>query len=109
MDKHKALIEKVMLVISNAERAAIGVGPLLSVDQMLLNDADYIRPQATAALNAVYEALKEPSEEMVENICAAHTRSRWPEDFGKQAQALRRESAILGWVSALSSSPLGEE
>lgn len=125
MDKHKALIERLSRMLEptlfgpDAEalldkwagkeydkeaawRTEIRHGMNLGLKR------DMTRGFAKTILNAVYEALKEPSEEMVEEICAAHTRARWPEDFDKTAQALRRDDAILGWVAALSSSPLGK-
>lgn len=94
MDKqsHVALVLKVAQAISDRQYPT----------QMDLKDA-------RAAIAAVHEALREPSDEMVEAICAAHTRCRWPEDFDKHAQALRRDDAIIGWIDALAASPIVQE
>lgn len=113
MDNHKALIEAVMVAISNAERAAIGVGPLISVSQMLLNDADFIRPQAIAALNAVYEALKEPTPEMIItgddaiDECVDFYDNAFGSGYTVEGRASRSTWQAMLSASALSS-PLGE-
>lgn len=47
----------------------------------------------------------EPTPEMVEAICAEHTASRWPQDFGDSARAIRRKSAVAGYRAMLSAVP----
>lgn len=73
MDKHKALIEKVAQAICENSGGTWRKGeyPIASGKNFEVEHHDldkfnnHWRYAATAALNAAYEALKEPSEEMV--------------------------------------------
>lgn len=60
----KEVTTAVILAITNAERKGINLEPLDRLDQMLLNDEEYIRPLAEAALSTILAALQEPTEEM---------------------------------------------
>lgn len=63
----KELTNAVILAITNAEREGINLPPLDHMDEMLLNDADYIRPQAQAAISTILAALQEPTRAMYES------------------------------------------
>lgn len=43
-----------------------------------------------------------PTPEMVEVICQSHTKCKWPEDFDRTAQEIRREDAKVGYEKAVS-------
>jgi hypothetical protein len=45
----------------------------------------------------------EPTEEMINSICSAHTECKWPDDFGDTARAIRRVQARRGYKAALAS------
>lgn len=47
----------------------------------------------------------EPTDAMVEHICAAHAGSGWPDDYGLTAQRNRRERARSGYASMLAAAP----
>ncbi len=47
----------------------------------------------------------EPTDVMVERICAAHAGGRWPDDYGLTAQRIRREHARGGYASMLAAAP----
>ena len=64
----KELTTAVILAITNAERKGINLPPLDHIDQMLLNDADYIRPQAEAAISTILAAIQEPTQPMVQSV-----------------------------------------
>ncbi len=48
---------------------------------------------------------REPTEEMINSICSAHTECKWPDDFGNTARAIRRVQARRGYKAALASAP----
>lgn len=50
----------------------------------------------------------EPTEEMIDAICAGSTECQWPDDFGKSAQAMRRELASRAYRALLSAAPQAE-
>ena len=95
---NKELTDTVILAITNAERKGINLPPLDHIDQMLLNDADYIRPQAQAAIAAVLEAISEPTEAM--RLAAA-----WEMDNPRPVGSEVRMNAIIR--AAIAASPLG--
>lgn len=47
----------------------------------------------------------EPTDVMVERICAAHAGGGWPDDYGLTAQRIRREHARGGYASMLAAAP----
>ncbi|MGI8390493.1 hypothetical protein [Brucella anthropi] len=96
----KELTNAVILAITNAEREGINLPPLDHMDQMLLNDADYIRPQAQAAISTILAALQEPTEEMIEAGCDQY-------DFGDQIT--QGEILAKEWRAMLAASALGEQ
>ncbi|MEI4482176.1 MULTISPECIES: hypothetical protein [unclassified Phyllobacterium] len=69
MDKHKALIEKVAKEIAKTHHGGADISSyyLYGLDTGGKVFVDY----ATVAVNAVYEALKEPSEEMLQAAISA--------------------------------------
>lgn len=65
-------------------------------------DAWTARTPASTTLPDGYLAVPlELSPDMVEAICASHTRARWPDDFGPSAQVLRRQYARDAWRTAM--------
>lgn len=87
----KELTTAVILAITNAERKGINLEPLDSLDQMLLNDEEYIRPLAEAAISTILAALQEPTEEMINAV------------FDDGNGSIKDD-----WQTALNASPLAE-
>ncbi len=47
----------------------------------------------------------EATEEIVETLCRESTRADWPDDFGAEAQAIRRHNAIVAYRKAIAAAP----
>lgn len=93
---HEELENAVIIAISNAERAGINLDPLTSIEQMLLDDEKYIRPQARAAIAAILEALSEPDADMLGDGMDELYRN--PDEPDEEAERV--------WRAALAASPL---
>ena len=52
---------------------------------------------------------REPTESMVEAICAAHAAGGWPDGYGKHAQGLHRAHAQIGYRAMLAAAPKPED
>lgn len=102
----KELTTAVILAITNAERKGINLPPLDHIDQMLLNDADYIRPQAEAAISTILAAIQEPN--------ANQEQSGMREIMGGTGYVnheiyIDPETPWHTWSAMLNASPLGEK
>lgn len=95
----KELTSAVILAITNAERKGINLPPLDHIDQMLLNDADYIRPQAEAAISTILATLQEPTDAAVTAY----------EDVMNKTRITSRPHGANVWRAMLAASALGEQ
>ena len=72
-----------------------------------------LRAIAAALRLAVPEGMvmvpREPTESMVEAICAAHAAGGWPDGYGKHAQGLHRAHAQIGYRAMLAAAPKPED
>ena len=73
----------------------------------------YAEDKAAALRLAVPEGFvvvpREPTESMVEAICAAHAAGGWPDGYGKHAQGLHRAHAQIGYRAMLAAAPKPED
>ena len=81
----------------------------------------HIERHEPAAMQAIAAALRlavpegfvvvprEPTESMVEAICAAHAAGGWPDGYGKHAQGLHRAHAQIGYRAMLAAAPKPED
>ncbi|WP_455296414.1 hypothetical protein [Brucella pituitosa] len=91
----KELTTAVILAITNAERKGINLEPLDSLDQMLLNDEEYIRPLAEAAISTILAALQEPTEGMIDVVPVPYRCGReWRQDAKATYRAMLAASAL---------------
>lgn len=82
------------------------VSDVLDAVVRLINRADALASQGSGGDEGMVLVPREPTPEMVEAICANHTKARWPRDFGSSAQGVRRDYARAGYIAALAASPV---
>ena len=93
------------------EADGYGDGPVVVHDIELLRAL--LREAAAALRLAVPDGFvvvpREPTESMVEAICAAHAAGGWPDGYGKHAQGLHRAHAQIGYRAMLAVAPKPED
>ena len=110
-------IERKARELLAAECRAEKMGPVATAIEQGMHVGGFadisLRAIAAALRLAVPEGFvvvpREPTESMVEAICAAHAAGGWPDGYGKHAQGLHRAHAQIGYRAMLAAAPKPED